>query len=232
MKPPAKFLIFLLLICSPLLLLAQAQPENIKSIEVTGSAEMEVAPDIIYLEFELTEYKTYKVEITVEQKQKQIIEILKSLKIDESALSVANIWGREYKRRNQDLKASKKYLLKLTDFRLADSLVIRFDKLGIDYLTLVRTDHSQMAEFRKLMKIQAIKNAKEKAAYLLEAVDEKLGELIEVKELENVIYPQIGAGLWSNTRVANSFGSGEEGNSVQIRKLKIRYEIQTKFRIK
>ncbi len=45
-----------------------------------------------------------------------------------------------------------------------------------------RTSHSKIEEYRKQLKIQAVKAAKEKAIYLSEAIGEKAGVAVTIQE--------------------------------------------------
>ena len=51
-----------------------------------------------------------------------------------------------------------------------------------------KLNHSQLMQIEEDLKIAAIKNAKDKASKLLNAVDEEIGNLLEVSELEQSIF--------------------------------------------
>lgn len=69
--------------------------ELVKYIEVTGSAETAVVPDIITLSFTVKEYKTGKDINTLKELEFKLKSILKRLQIPDSSLFVDNIYGRE-----------------------------------------------------------------------------------------------------------------------------------------
>lgn len=87
--------------------------------------------------------------------------------------------------------------------------------------------------FRKDVKIQAIKAAKEKAIYLLSAIGEEVGKVISVEEInDNYNYnPYSSIASLSNTIVAldSKTSSGEINNTSLI---KLKYEIKVTFEIK
>ena len=56
-----------------------------------------------------------------------------------------------------------------------------------------------MTEFRKQLKIQAIKAAKDKGIYLTEAITEKLGEAITISETDNTV-----GGFYLNNNIVSN----------------------------
>ncbi len=70
-----------------------------------------------------------------------------------------------------------------------DELVEKLDDEATANFQIVKTSHSRIQEFRKQLKIEAVKQAKQKALYLTEAIGEKSGEAITINEPdENSIY--------------------------------------------
>ena len=88
--------------------------------------------------------------------------------------------------------------------------------------------NKEITEYRKQVKIEALKAAKSKAAYLLSGIDKQLGDIISIVELtddNNYRRPQP---LLSNTMMATS----EDSEIENFKKIKLRYEIKAKFEIK
>ena len=117
-----------------------------------------------------------------------------------------------------------------------DKLVEKLDDDATQGFLIVSTDHSKMTEFRRQLKIAAVKAAKEKGIYLTEAIGERLGEAITIKE-PNEFRP-----FWQeNAMVSNaayntiSQGKFEDKDVVQIvdfKKMKLRYEVEVIFALK
>jgi uncharacterized protein YggE len=92
-----------------------------------------------------------------------------------------------------------------------------------------------MTEFRKQLKILAVKAAKDKAIYLTEAIGEKLGSAITVKEPQEPTSPYDNVRLSGVNGVANSIsyyktetGSGKS-IEVDFKMIKLRYEVEVIF---
>ena len=178
------------------LLIAQSQPATQpgcfpfpKTILVNGSAEMEVIPDEIYVQVDLREYKKKGDEKTELEKIKtEFLASCKAVGIADSDISIAsydgynmaNIWRR--KKKEPDLLSSISYQLKFSNTKLIDDLVNRLDDEATKNFSIIRTSHSKIMEYRKQLKIMAVKAAKEKAIYLSEATNEQLGAAITITE--------------------------------------------------
>ncbi len=67
-----------------------------------------------------------------------------------------------------------------------DELVEKLDDEATQNFRIERTSHSKILEYRKQLKIQAIKAAKEKADYLAAAIDEQVGAAVTITEPNDV----------------------------------------------
>lgn len=212
----------------------------VRFIEVTGSAEMEVEPDEIRFEIGIQEYwaeefepgmeyKDYVTKVPIESIEKEFMIELKELGIQDEQIILKNV-GRRWKTGGKDFKKSKTIILIITDFKQLDDLLLNVKTRGVNYMRIADLKNEKITEFRKKVKIEAMKAAKEKASYLLESVDGSLGQIISVVELNSGDYNY----YWrprdtrSNTIVGSSSNDLEDSN---IRNIKLRYEIKVRFEI-
>ena len=84
--------------------------------------------------------------------------------------------------------------------RKMDEILNKVNAESIYSVGIRNYSHSKIQEYKKQLKIEAIKAAKEKAAYLLEAINEKIGLAIEISESDNV--SQISQAIYSNQTVS------------------------------
>ena len=154
---------------------------------------------------------------------------------------MANIWRR--RKKDPELLASISYQLKFSNTKLIDDLVNSLDDQATNNFRITRTSHSKITEYRKQLKIQAVKTAREKALYLTEAVNEQLGQAIEINEPEELVSSDVVSGMYRN----NYKASGENGvmleqaksgyygitdSGVDYRKIKLRFEVKVLFALK
>jgi len=216
-----------------------------KTISVTGSAEMEIIPDEIYVQVDLREYKKRGEEKTELDKIKsEFLSNCKTLGIADSNIAVASydgynlsaIWRR--RKKDPDLFASITYQVKFSNTKLIDELVNKLDDEATSNFSIVRTSHSKMVEYRKQLKIMAVKAAKEKATYLSEAVNEKLGEAITIAEPEEYYTSDVVSGR-SKANLSNAImreskfdAYGGYDGGIDYRKIKLRFEVKMLYALK
>lgn len=232
---------FLLLFCLPTL--AQNTPnvekDPIKKIEVTGTAELEIVPDELYFSISLKEYfkdeKNQKDKVALETLEKQLIEAVKSAGLPKENLSISGVTGyREWtgKKKPQHFLAGKQFQLKLSNANNINDLMAKVDDRGVEYVSMNRVEHSKKEEFRKQVKMNALKAAKEKAGYLLESIGEKLGEVLEIHEVEEGnVYPVYKAQM-SNMRMMAADAAPESDGGLEYQKIKYSYRMNATFRIR
>lgn len=213
----------------------------VKKIEVTGTAEMEITPDEITLNITLREYmknKTSKVGITTLEAQLQ--KAVSEAGIPKENFTIANVFGYNYdqwwkkKKNDVDFMARKQYSLKLNRLDKVNAILAAVDDEGIESVNIASFTHSKMDEYRKQVKMNALKAAKNKAEYLLGAIDEKIAGVIEVQEFNTDQYSDVRPEM-ANVRMyksADAMGAGVPDSNIDFKTIKIRAEIRAVFGIK
>lgn len=211
--------------------------EIAKRIEVTGSSEMEVTPDEIYMTFTLREYlDAGKKKVDLDVLKTEFLTLCKQVGVADSAISVSGYSGHErhdyswYKRRKNepDFMGSISYLIKAGSSEKLDLIIAGLNEKAVENFWLTKTAHSNMVELRKEVKTNALKAAKLKAEYLAESIGEEVGEALLIQEIES------GYREYSNTRLSNSimaYGDESETSTPSFEKIKIRYEMRVDFRL-
>lgn len=160
-------------------------------IEVTGKAEIEVIPDEIYVSIVVQEADT-KGKITVETLEKNMIKKLIDLEIDvEKDFTVKDMASnfKDYWLKRNDIFKSKQYQLKVKDAATAGKVFQELEKMGISNMGIEKVDHSEIEKYRREVKVKAVVAAKEKAVGLAEAIGQKAGRALYIREIENFYGP-------------------------------------------
>ncbi|MTI20814.1 DUF541 domain-containing protein [Fulvivirga sp. RKSG066] len=158
-----------------------------KSIEVKGAATMEVIPDEIFFRIALKEYKDGSRKIDINHLEKELVKAVEKLKIPEKNLQVENLYGYNWdwkKKKSDEFLATKSFIIKLSDVKQINELMSMIDPEGVNSSGINNYSHSQIETYKKELKIKALQLAKEKAEYLLAAIDEEIGGVLEVQEIE------------------------------------------------
>jgi uncharacterized protein YggE len=220
-------------------LFAQAPNPFPKTINVSGSADMEITPDEIYVTVTLKEYeKKGTGKIGIEKIKTDFLNSCSSVGLPDSAITIASYEGNllKKKRSKEELYATISYQIKFSNSKKIDELVNKLDDEATQNFDIVRVSHSKIQEYRKQVRILAIKAAKDKAAYLTEAVGENLGVAVTISEYNrDIVQPFISQTSyanavenWSADRV--SFSSADR--SIDFRKIRIYMEVNVVFAIK
>jgi len=223
---------------------AQTTAPKQKSITVSGTAETEITPDIIYVQVDLREYdKKGAGKISIDNIKANFLQACKNAGIADSLITVNsyqgynNIWlEKKNRKKDPDMKAGISYLVKLSTPQQIDKLVDALDDEATQNFFIAKLDYSKMPELKKQLKINAIKAAKAKAQYLTEAIDEHIGGAISITDGEdnnygsglgnvtvNGYYPQVRA----QSNMTYDFDKGSGG--IAFKKMKFQFQVNVEF---
>jgi uncharacterized protein YggE len=214
---------------------AMAQQADLrKKISVSGTAELEVTPDIIYISISLKEYlkdNNSKKRVEITELENQLYNAIQQAGIPKENLTVNSLSSYATvteKKKNPEFLASKQYLLKVTDLNKYNKIIGAVDPKGIAYTNIESYEYSKIESLRKELKIKALQAAKYKATYLLEALGSKLGNALDIQEVNNEQFPQ--AMYRSNVMMMKS-ADAESAPELDFKKIKLNYVINAVFEI-
>jgi uncharacterized protein YggE len=206
-----------------------------KKIEVNGSAETEVTPDIIYIGMSLKEYfkdSGNKKKVEMEDLERQLQSAVLKAGIPQENFMINNIssynnWWE--KKKTPDFLARKQYRIKVTDLTKFNEIMSAVDPKGIEYSNIESYDYSKMESLKKELKIKALQNAKEKAEYLINSIGGTLLGPLEIQEINIDAQPEI----MNFARTVLRAASSEDGMpEIDFKKIKLNYQMRAVFEIK
>ncbi|WP_170265025.1 SIMPL domain-containing protein [Salibacter halophilus] len=205
-------------------------------IEVTGHAEKKIVPDEIYLSITVKERESGRDKISVEQQEKDLKNALSKLNIPIESLTVADAQADYVKvtLMKKDVISQSKYELKLSTAKQVADVFEKLDELKINNAFIARVNHSKIKELKKENEIKAIKSAKTKAEYLLNAIGQKTGNALVIKERNSNHYFIDGIKVRGSSSLPNpqySKPDMENVKPVQFKKIKLETTIYVKFEI-
>ncbi len=208
--------------------------ESTPYIEVTGEAEMEVVPDEIFLRFTLKERYDGRDKASLDELEKKLKQLLikSNFRMENLSLADANADYIIIKRQKKDVLQSKDFVLKISTTSELTKVWNILDEVDAQNAYVSRIDHSRMEELKKEVKIAAVKNAKEKASYLLNAAGEKTGKLLFLQERESynpvlMTKSQRGVAAFS----ADSMEAAPDEPEISYQKIKLNYKVFARFAI-
>ena len=127
--------------------IAQVQNAEVPYIEITGTAEMEVVPDMIYLKIILSEKNAgTKSKVSIKEQEDSLKLALKKVNIDLTKLSLSDAssqyirvsWGKD------NVITKKEYTLLLSDAESLGKVLRELDRLKVSNAFISKVDHSEI----------------------------------------------------------------------------------------
>ena len=211
---------------------AMAQQVDLRrKINVSGTAETEVTPDIIYIGISLKEYLNGKKKVDITELEKQLYAAVQKAGIAKENLTISNLSSWNYateKKKNPDFLASKQYRLKVSDLNKFNLILESLDAKGIANTNIESYDYSKIETLKKELKVKALLAAKEKAAYMVEALGDKLGSVIEIQDGgDNVMQP-----VYRNYAMKAEMADASSAPEIDFKKIKLNFTVNAVFEIK
>lgn len=202
-----------------------------RKIEITGTAEQEVTPDIINVSISLQEYMDGKKKVTIDQLEQQLEDAVKDAGIAKEDFTINNIsaWNNTWqKKKTPDFLASKQYSIKFRDLNKFDQILSKVDPKGIQSTNIDSYDYSKMDQLKNELKLKALLDAKSKATYLLNGIGDKLGDALNITVNENNNFPQPRQVMYM-AKAASADVAPE--SDIDFKKIKLSFTVDAVFEI-
>jgi len=235
---------FVLVLCQAFPLLnAQSVPasKDVPYIEVTGNAELNIVPDEIFIDIRIMEKYDGKTKITIQEQETKMRAALNSIGLGANALSLSSA-NADFVRvswKTDDLLTQKRYTLKVKDAETAGKVFKELGTLEIKNARISHVNHTKMDSLLKEVKILAIKAAKNKADYLLDAIGEKRGNALIITENMAGVAPEFANALSNisgvyrqNRREEADYYPGGDDETIQFQKIQLTSSVYVKFAIR
>ena len=111
-----------------------------------------------------------------------------------------------------------------------DQILSAVDPKGIQSTNIESYDYSKMAELKNQLKLKALIAARDKAAYLLNGIGDKLGDAIDITEVDNSSFPQPRVYSMLQGKVAGMNISAPQSD-IDFKTIKLSFQINAVFEI-
>lgn len=205
-------------------------------IEVTGKTETEITPDEIYISIVINE-KDKKGKVSLEKQENKMLSKLKQLGIDiKKDLKVLD-FSSNYKfffLKKTDILKSKKYQLIVHDGLQLAKVFQGLESIDISNTSITKVAHSQIEEHKRKAKIKALKNAKEKATDYAQAVDQSVGRVLYIQEMNTQHMNYRNNAMLNEVVVAYGATKDkmEQVNNIEFEKIKIYASVLARIELK
>jgi len=187
-----KFILMIILFfgISNLYLLSQADTTIKHFINITGEADLEIVPDEIYLSITLDE-EYFNGKKSLLDLEKDMVKRFESIGINtKEQLSTDDISSSyDFKLfKKDDIFEKKHYELKLAEAKTTMLVLKELKDMQIAQVSLIRTDHSKMEDYKIEAIAKAMKNAKAKAEAITAVLGQKLGKAFYISDSQVYSY--------------------------------------------
>jgi len=213
---------------------------NINAIDVTGNSKMEIIPDRVFVSVTIDERTDVKHSSTYKQQDDSLLSLMKTMQIPKNKIQMKDA-GNDYlqvRKLGKSVIAHKTYLIELQNVKQLNMLFSKLDKWMVYKAWIENVDHSKIDSLKRQGQIMAVKNAQEKALYLLAPLGKSIGNVLYVSDIQDLSISRTfnyAAGMsdkkskWSS---AESDLEEDSANSVNFESMKLEYLVTVKFEIK
>lgn len=209
---------------------AQQQIQQKPFIEVSSEVKQQVTPDEIYLLISLRESDS-KGRISIDKQENDLKKALSSLGIDiKEDLKVSNANSYYYyKIFKKDTYISKNFQLKVKDAKQVANVFEKLNDLKVSSVSISMLEYSKKEELLKELRMKAMKEAKDRATYMLSSIGETVGKPLEIHD--NSFYSPI---MYRNQPriMAMEMKSTPPMPELDFKKIELRTTVNAKFEIK
>lgn len=199
-------------------------------IEVNGVAEREVAPNEIYLSITINE-RDSKGKISIDEQQRDMVAVLKKLGVKPTEqLKMLDLTSSYFKRGNALAKAQ--YELKLSSAVEVARVWRALDELGISQVTVQKVSHTDIETFKKEVRADAMRAARDNARALAEAIDQKAGKCFWIADYSSPVKTTFAVANMKARGVMEesvSFDAIVEEEGLEFQTINLQHRVQAKF---
>ena len=199
-------------------------------IEVNGVAEKEIAPNEIYLSITINE-RDSKGKISIDEQQRDMVAVLKKLGVKPAEqLKMLDLTSSYFKRGNALAKAQ--YELKLSSAVEVARVWRALDELGISQVTVQKVSHTDIETFKKEVRADAMRAARDNARALAEAIDQKAGKCFWIADYSSPVKTTFAVANMQARGVMEesvSFDAMVEEEGLEFQTINLQHRVQAKF---
>lgn len=202
-----------------------ATQESYPTLQVTGTARLNIIPDRITVEIGIEEY--YKswpgrdsLLVKLPEIEKDIRKTLEAAGVADSSVIVTDVGNFRNPARTRHFFMAKRLSVVVSSFQQLDKLAGELSREGITSFQIIRMDNSRMADYNRKGLKAALDAARNKADFIAENEQLRIGAPWEI--IENQTNPA-GGSPFSNVAFDNGEGMGEMRRIVRNYSVTVKY---------
>ncbi len=204
-----------------------------RTITVTTASEVLIMPDEIEVQITLQEQSGNSYLSKIEQIfwEKLTGHDISKQDVSKDNVNVFYYWYYWWNNREAS-KKSKKIVLKLNPKTSLLKVMKVLDKDWVTDIKILSVSNKNLDQYKKELQIGVMKEAKEKATYMLESIDEEVGSLVSVVEVKSDAPTNATMQIEGRKYISSSYSKLNRSIYEAIPEIRLRYSIKSKFEIK
>lgn len=204
-------------------------------IEVTGSADTLVTPNLIFIKIVISEKQT-RDKISIEEQENKMIAAFNAMGINTQLDLTTSDMLSNYKnylfKKNNILK-TKEYSLKVTTAEATSNVFIQLEELGISSTSIDRVEHSDFENLKNACRTKAIENSHKKAVALTKPIAQTVGNAIHITDNESTSSGYQLASRSNQILMVSSFDLEKyKTPTIEFEKIKVSASVSVKYVLK
>lgn len=210
---------------------AQILTDN-NCIEVTGTAELEIVPDIIIISVQLREFEENRVKTTIEKLDADFKRAVKEAGINMESVSVSDVSLNTLiqRRKDREVFADKFYQVKFSTLEGLTLFIEKIKQVRIHEVQIIKLSHTQIEKYNLDTKVMALKAADRKAEVLANTLNVKKGKVLYLREDSGGIELDFG-NRWNGQANAMNYSGDVDFRELEMsfRKIKLTAEVFVRY---
>jgi len=207
-------------------------------ISVRGESEINIVPDRIELTITYSETENIKKENELQQKEAELIRLLKSFSIDLKKLTIDNFAANRYGYYNSSsnkVRMSKIFKLQLENIEIVDSLIIKLFETGANNVAVTNLQSDKLEETKLEATKIALDKATKKAEIMASHMNSSIGQILEISEFRPQMQTMMDKGEYAfQSKTITAYGVNRlyDYEDIGIRKIRVVYIVDVKYELK
>lgn len=215
--------------------------DNLPSIKVTGTAEIQVVPDTATLSFTIAR-KDKSVAVAKKQNDEtvaKVTELAKRFNIAATDVKTDYIRVKETTRREKirgsdddyndvpdGFQVSRNLVVKLRDISRFETFLTALLEAGVSDVGSVAFTSSQLRKYKDQARAQAVRAAQEKAQALAKEVGQSIGKAVSIEENDIDGYRSPNANISQNSF---SIDGDQDSETVSVGAISVKAQVEVRF---
>lgn len=211
-----------------------AQEKIVPGVTVTGEGSVYVVPDQVVLNIAIEHEGDYvkKIRKRTAEDVDEVLSFLKKQGIPKENIQTEYVYLNQqyhYETKEYTYSSRQGISIKIEDLEQYESIVSGLMKVGVNRINDIQFKSSKIEEYKAQARIEAVKNAKQKAQTYAQALGQKIGKANAIVEANSSYIPVMRRSFSKMSLAASSAEANK--NTIAPGKLEVKTQVTVNFNL-